>query len=92
MMKDSTPHRRASLKLGLPAGITIKFLQVDIIFGMLPPFKIFIIGTGSMVALTPPTYLYSGRSQESAAALQTARDTPRIALAPRLPLSSVPSR
>ena len=56
-----------------------------------PPFKMFIIGTGNTLALTPPMYLYNGISNDLAAALATANDTPKIALAPNLPLLSVPS-
>ena len=51
----------------------------------------FIIGTGSIFALAPPIYLYRGISSCSAAALATARDTPRIAFAPSLALLGVPS-
>ena len=56
-----------------------------------PPFKMFIIGTGSLFALTPPRNLYSGISSEIAAALAQAIDTARIALAPSFDLSFVPS-
>ena len=57
-----------------------------------PPFRMFIIGTGSVHPPTPPRYRYSGRPQASAAARATAIDTPRIALAPSFPLLCVPSR
>ena len=51
----------------------------------------FIIGTGSLFALTPPRNLYSGMSSEIAAALAQAIDTARIAFAPSFDLSFVPS-
>jgi len=49
------------------------------------------IGTGKRLVWTPPRYLYSGRPRYSAAARAVAIETPRIALAPSLPLFSVPS-
>ena len=51
----------------------------------------FIIGTGNSLALTPPKYLYKGNFKALAAALATAIDTPKIALAPSLLLLGVPS-
>ena len=51
----------------------------------------FIIGTGSTFAFTPPTYWYKGSPKKLAAALATAKETPKIALAPKLPLLFVPS-
>ena len=50
------------------------------------------IGTGKIVALAPPRYLYSGSLREFAAALATAIDTPKAAFAPILLKFSVPSR
>ena len=52
---------------------------------------IFIIGTGKVIALSPPKYLYKGRFLKSAAALETASETPKIAFAPRIDLFSLPS-
>ena len=52
---------------------------------------IFIIGNGNVFADTPPTYLYNGIPNSLAAALATARETPSIALAPKLLLFFVPS-
>ena len=52
---------------------------------------IFIIGVGRTFAFTPPKYWNKGIPSSSAAALTTAIETPRIALAPNLPLLSVPS-
>ena len=51
----------------------------------------FIIGTGKTLAFTPPTYWYNGKSKDLAAALATANETPKIALAPNLALFGVPS-
>ena len=51
----------------------------------------FIIGTGIVFALAPPIYLYNSIPKDSAAAFATAKDTPNVALAPNLPLLSVPS-
>ena len=57
----------------------------------LPPFKMFIIGTGSLSGFTPPRYRYNGIPSASAAARAAAIDTLSVAFAPRLPLLSVPS-
>ena len=43
------------------------------------------------LAMTPPMYRYRGIPSLGAAALAQASDTPRIALAPRVLLFSVPS-
>ena len=51
----------------------------------------FIIGTGSLFPEIPPKNLYSGISSETDAALAHAIDTARMALAPSLDLSFVPS-
>ncbi len=56
-----------------------------------PPLTMFIIGAGSRLAPTPPRYRYSGWSVYWAAALATASETPRIALAPSSFLLGVPS-
>ena len=50
------------------------------------------MGTGRVTALSPPKSLYKGKLAAAAAALAFARDTPRIALAPRSFLLGVPSR
>ena len=57
-----------------------------------PPLRMFIMGTGRRCALGPPKYLNNGNSAESAAALATARDAPKIAFAPSRLLFGVPSR
>ena len=57
-----------------------------------PPLSTFIIGTGSTCASAPPRWRHSGWPASAAAALATASETPSIALAPRRPLLSVPSR
>ena len=51
----------------------------------------FIIGTGKVLAETPPTYLYKGSPNSLAAALATAKETPKIALAPSSDLFGVAS-
>ena len=56
-----------------------------------PPLIIFIIGTGRIFAVGPPTYRYSDRLQKSAAALAQASEMPSIALAPKRDLLGVPS-
>src|SRR6266511_511394 len=57
-----------------------------------PPLRMFIIGTGSRCALGPPRYRKRLSSAEPAAALATASETPRMALAPSADLSGVASR
>ena len=52
----------------------------------------FIIGTGNVLALTPPIYSYNSWPKEAAAAFAQARDTPNVAFAPNTPLLSVPSK
>jgi hypothetical protein len=44
------------------------------------------------LAFVPPTYLYNDNPASAAAALATARETPKIAFAPNFPLLSVPSK
>jgi len=51
----------------------------------------FIIGTGSTFALVPPMYRLEGSFRDCAAAFAAARDTPRMALAPRFAFVGVPS-
>ena len=53
---------------------------------------IFIIGNGNVFAETPPTYLYKGIPNSLAAAFATARETPKMALAPSFDLFLVPSK
>ena len=56
-----------------------------------PPLIMFIIGTGRVLEVAPPTYRYIGKLQKSAAAFAQAKETPRIALAPKRDLLGVPS-
>ncbi len=56
-----------------------------------PPLRMFIMGTGRTWALGPPTYWNRSRPADSAEAWAAARETPRMALAPSLPLLGVPS-
>ncbi len=60
--------RRASSKLSAPTGMTMNSCRSTLLSACLPPFMMFIIGTGSVNALTPPTYWYSGSSSAMAAA------------------------
>ena len=52
---------------------------------------IFIIGIGNILALTPPIYLYRGKPALSAAHLAVAKEAPKMAFAPKLPLFLEPS-
>jgi hypothetical protein len=90
--KISAPQRRPSANDGAPTGITMNSCTSTRVSAWAPPFKMFIIGTGSVRACAPPTYRYSGSPWEVAAAWALARDTARMALAPSLDLLGVPSR
>ena len=70
----------------------INSCRSTVLSACLPPFKIFIMGTGRVRPLIPPRYRYSGSFKALAAALADARDTARMALAPRRSLLGVPSR
>ena len=56
-----------------------------------PPLITFSIGTGSVVASSPPRWRKSETPASAAAAFALASETPRIALAPSRPLFGVPS-
>ncbi len=62
-----------------------------LLFACAPPLITFISGTGSCISPAPPRYRYSGSDDSSAAALATAHETARTALAPSRALFSVPS-
>ncbi len=89
--KISAPMRSDSAKLSAPAGTIMNSWMSIGLSAWTPPLMMFISGTGSTRADTPPTYLYSGRFELWAAALATARLTPRMALAPRRLLFGEPS-
>ena len=89
--KISAPILIASWKDFAPTGCIINSCKSTAESACAPPFKIFIIGKGNSLAFTPPKYLYRGCPKASAAALATARETPKIAFAPSLPLLGVPS-
>ena len=74
-----------------PTGMIMNSWKSTLLSACTPPLRMFIIGVGSRCAFTPPTYLYSGSSADSAAALAQASDAPRMAFAPSAPLLSVPS-
>ena len=48
--------RSASSKLSAPTGMTMNSCRSTLLSACLPPFMMFIMGTGSVKALTPPTY------------------------------------
>ena len=83
--KTSAHIRSASLQESAPTGIIINSWMFTLLSACLPPFKIFIIGTGNVLALIPPMYWYKDKPKASAAARAQAIETPRIALAPSLP-------
>ena len=88
----SAHHLKHSLKLGAPTGIIINSCTSSPDDNAWhPPFTIFIIGTGRRFPEIPPKKRYNGISKEMAAALAVAMDTARIAFAPNLDLSLVPS-
>ena len=88
----SAPTRIASEKVSAPIGAIMNSWMSTLESAWEPPLRMFIIGTGRMCAFGPPTYWYSGTPAEAAAARATARETPRMAFAPRVPLFLVPSR
>jgi len=53
--KISAPQRRASAKLGAPTGITMNSWKSILLSAWTPPLTMFIIGTGSITASSPPT-------------------------------------
>ena len=88
----SAHHLRHSLKEGAPTGMIMNSCTSSPEdSAWQPPFTIFIIGTGRRLPLMPPRKRYSGISRAAADARQVAMDTARIAFAPSLDLSFVPS-
>ena len=87
----SVHQRRPSLKLGAPAGMIMNSCTSTVLAACAPPFRMFIMGTGSLLPDTPPKKRYRGTSSEMAAARAAAMETARMAFAPRLDLSLVPS-
>ena len=87
----SAHQRNASLKEGAPTGMIMNSCVSTVLVACAPPFRMFIMGTGRRLPFTPPRKRYSGISSEAAAARQAAMDTARMAFAPRLDLSLVPS-
>ena len=79
------------MKLGAPAGIIMNSCTSTVFAACAPPFKIFIIGTGSLFPFTPPSKRYNGICNAVAAARTAAIETAKIAFSPRLDLSFVPS-
>ena len=89
--KTSAPMRRHSENEAAPAGTTMNSWKSTLLSACAPPLRTFIIGTGRTRASAPPRWRHSGWPASAAAACATASDTPRIALAPRRDLFSVPS-
>ena len=88
----SSAHQRwAALLLGAPTGRFINSCVSTVLAACAPPFRMFIMGTGRRLPFTPPRKRYRGISREAAAARQAAMETARMAFAPRLDLSLVPS-
>ena len=52
--KVSTPYRRASAKDGAPMGMTMNSWKSMLLSACLPPFRMFIMGTGRRVAQAHP--------------------------------------
>ena len=92
LWNTSAPILSASLNVSAPTGMIMNSWKSTVLSAWEPPLRMFIIGVGRILPFTPPRYWKSGRPTESAAALATAMETPRIAFAPSLPLLGVPSR
>ena len=89
---NTSVHQRSpSQKLSAPTGIIMNSCTSMVFAACAPPFKMFIIGTGRRFPDTPPRKRYSGRPYALAAARAFAIETARIAFAPSLDLSLVPS-
>ena len=56
LWKTSAPMRSASAKLVAPAGMAMNSCRSTLLSACLPPFMMFIMGTGSRCALQPPMY------------------------------------
>ena len=91
--RGTSPPRSAapSEKLSAPAGTTMNSCRSIELSAWTPPLITFSIGTGSVVAPSPPRWRKSETPASAAAAFALASETPRIALAPRRPLFGVPS-
>ena len=87
----SAERRNASLHVGAETGMIINSWMSTLLVACAPPLSIFIIGTGSTRASSPPIYRYNETPFAIAAAFAQASDVPRIAFAPRRLLFAVPS-
>src|ERR1700730_13829096 len=87
--------RQASPKGFAPMGMAMNSCRSTELSACAPPFKMFIIGTGSVLPEGSleyrERYLYRGCPAADAAARAAAMETARMALAPRLPLLGEPS-
>ena len=89
--KISTPARSASEKRSNFFGTIMNSWKSIGASECAPPFRMFIIGTGSTLAFGPPRYLKSGCAICVAAAWAVASETARSAFAPSFALFGVPS-
>ncbi len=87
----SAAIRSASAKLSAPAGTTMNSCRSIELSACTPPLITFSIGTGSVVASSPPRWRKSETPESAAAAFATASETPRTAFAPSRLLFGVPS-
>ena len=96
MWKISAPQRTASANDGAPSGITMNSWKSTLLSACAPPFRMFIIGTGSTRAAGRAVERREMRVERHAVrrrrcARASAIDTPSSALAPSRPLFGVPS-
>mmetsp|Transcript_6231 Transcript_6231/g.14183 ORF Transcript_6231/g.14183 Transcript_6231/m.14183 type:complete len:200 (-) Transcript_6231:309-908(-) len=90
----SVPIFIASVNEVAPVGRIMNSCMASLFPAWLPPLMMLKAGTGRMSFVFPASsamYLNSGMSFSAAPALHTAMETARMALAPSLPLFSVPS-
>ena len=83
--------QRVGERVEKPTGTIMNSWKSTLLSACAPPFRTFIIGTGSRSASSPPRWRQSGSSRSIAIALAAASETPRIALAPSRALFGVPS-
>ena len=90
--KTRRPCATPRAKLGAPTGMIMNSWKSIGLSACAPPLMMFIIGTGRSVRLGPADIAVERQvASRRAAALATASDTPRMALAPSRALFGVPS-
>ena len=72
--KISAPQRTASANEAAPTGMTMNSWRSTLLSACEPPLMMFIIGTGSVTAPSPPRWRYSGTPADAAAACALASD------------------